>query len=115
MHELLSADPLGDSPIKWRFLAHSPHCSVNVVQGRALNMPHVHDEHDEVLYILEGEGSFLLGEQLLPLRPGEVFFIPAGTVHTPIIEGYQAALSVYSPEFDPQNPDRRFVEVPGLQ
>lgn len=108
---LLAEHPLGADAIKWVYLAHSERCSLNLVQGRALNMPHIHDHHDEVLIIIEGHGSFRLGESILPLSKGGIFFIPAGTVHTPIIEGYEAALSVYTPWFDPDNPDRRFVDT----
>lgn len=102
--------PLGDRPVVWNYLAHGEYCSVNLVRGRDVNMPHVHDNHDEVLYVLEGRGPFLLGDERVNVQPGDILFVPAGTVHTPLMK-FEAMLSVYSPPFDPDNPDRRPVEV----
>lgn len=108
--EELRNTPLGDRPVVWNYLAHGDYCSVNLVQGRDVNMPHVHDEHDEVLYVLKGEGPFLLGDERVSVRPGDVLFVPAGTIHTPLMH-FEAMLSIYSPPFDPEKPDRRLVDV----
>ena len=62
------------------------------------------------MYILKGEEEFRLGDQTLACEAGQVVFILAGMVHTPITGGCMAALLIYAPEFDPQSPDRVFVD-----
>ena len=98
-----------DASAHWDWLAEGRHATLNYVQSRGINAPHDHDHHDEVLYVLEGEGSFRIGDDTVPLTAGDVFFVPAGTVHTPIIGGTEKTLSIYAPPFDPANPDRRYV------
>ena len=110
LDEVLQDNPLEDEPMKWVYLVEGDHSTINVVQGPSGNMPHVHKEHDETVYIIKGNGTFRLGDKIVPIKPGSVLFIPAGTIHTPMTDGYQAALSIYSPEFDPENPDREFVQ-----
>lgn len=116
--QVIQDNPMGGEPIKWVYLAEGAHSTVNIVQGGStdyegppISIPHIHQEHDEILYILKGEGEFRLGDRTLPFKAGHVVFIPAGMVHTPIVVGYLAALSIYAPYFDPQNPDRIFVEA----
>lgn len=43
--------------------------------------PHVHRQEDETFYVLDGELEFLLGEELVTGRTGDVVFVPRGTVH----------------------------------
>lgn len=109
--ELCTSNPIGEPPVRWTWLASGEHSTVNLVESNGINAPHVHDYHDETLYVIEGEGSILLGEETHPLAAGDVVFIPAGTVHTPIIAGTERTLSVYAPPFDPEHPDRRYVYV----
>jgi len=42
---------------------------------------HLHD-FDEAFYVLEGELTFRVGEELLTAGPGELVFAPGGTPHT---------------------------------
>lgn len=39
-----------------------------------------HDE-DEIYIVHRGNGAFMLGGERLPFAAGDVFFVPAGTVH----------------------------------
>ncbi len=110
LDEVLRENPLGNERVKWKYLVEGGHCTVNVVQASSGNMPHVHKEYDERVVILRGTGTFRLGDKIVPFRPGNVLFIPAGTIHTPIADGYQAALSIYSPGFHPEKPDREFIQ-----
>ena len=110
LDEVLRENPLEDEPVKWVYLVEGQYCTVNVVQAPSMNMPHVHKEHDETVYAIKGTGTFQLGDKTLPVKPGDVIFIPAGTIHTPITDSYVAALSIYSPHFDPNNPDREFTQ-----
>lgn len=111
--ELLAENPLpADEPIKWNYLAQGEHSTVNVVQSRGGRRLHIHKDHDEIVYILSGERDFRVGEVTRRVRPGDLVFIPAGTVHGPVAAPgvVGASLSVYAPAFDPQNPDRVWVE-----
>ena len=47
-------------------------------------------------------GCITARAKALLAEAGQVVFIPAGMVHTPITSGYMAALSIYAPEFDPK-------------
>ena len=44
--------------------------------------PHTHREEDEVLYVLEGEVEFLLGEDTIPAGAGSYVHAPRGALHT---------------------------------
>ena len=43
--------------------------------------PHVHDQGDELFYILDGELALQLGDQVVAGQPGQLVRIPAGTPH----------------------------------
>ena len=45
--------------------------------------PHQHD-HDESLWLLQGEITFGVGGRSYPLGPGDRLMLPAGTVHTAV-------------------------------
>jgi quercetin dioxygenase-like cupin family protein len=47
--------------------------------GRAYE-PHTH-EHDEVIALLRGAITFDIGGVDYPLAPGDILFLPAGTLH----------------------------------
>ena len=44
--------------------------------------PHVHDDHVDSFYVLEGEAQFQLGGEELLLGPGSFVAAPPGVVHT---------------------------------
>jgi len=43
--------------------------------------PHSHD-HDESLWVVEGEMTFAAGGHEFHLRPGDRLMLPKGTIHT---------------------------------
>jgi len=43
---------------------------------------HIHTGYDEVYYVLSGNGTITLGEDVYPLRPGTVAVIPAAVPHS---------------------------------
>jgi quercetin dioxygenase-like cupin family protein len=49
--------------------------------GRGRPRLHRHD-FDETFYVLEGELTFQLGEELVTRRAGELAFVPRGVAHT---------------------------------
>jgi uncharacterized cupin superfamily protein len=50
-----------------------------VPAGKLANPPHSHSAEEELFVVLEGEGTLLLGDDELPVRPGSVVSRPAGT------------------------------------
>lgn len=41
----------------------------------------VHDEHDQMFFIISGEGKLILGKEKVPVRQGDVVVIPVGVYH----------------------------------
>ena len=96
--------------INYTFLHQGDHCTLNSVQMAAeTGIPsHIHKYHDEIIQIMEGEGKGIIGDVEANLKKGDVFFVPKGVSHAlpfPCI-----ILSIYAPAFDPDNPDRVFLE-----
>lgn len=96
--------------IKWSYLNYGEFCTFNVVHvSNPKGIPlHTHDEHDEVVQVLDGECEVRVGEERRRLKKGDTFFAPKGTPHG--ISGTGTFLSVYGPAFDPKKPDRAFIE-----
>lgn len=44
--------------------------------------PHVHNQHEEVIYVLEGEIALLVRDKTVRLGPGGAFVTPVGLPHT---------------------------------
>jgi quercetin dioxygenase-like cupin family protein len=62
--------------------------------------PHVHTREDEVFFVLEGEIEFVVGDQKIIGKEGDILHAPRGVVH-----GYMGAGSA---------PSRaRFMSIPG--
>lgn len=103
--DTLEADPstLGD-PIKRTFVVDGQHLTANVaVVSGTDNSLHTQAAHDELLVIVEGNVAFRVGDETEQVNPGDLVFIPEGTIHGPVLEDGQsfAALSVFAPLFDP--------------
>lgn len=54
--------------------------------------PHLHARHDEMMYVLDGEVTFLLGDRQERARAGTFLFIPRGTVHAFRVDSAEARL-----------------------
>jgi mannose-6-phosphate isomerase-like protein (cupin superfamily) len=53
---------------------------IEIAPGRELEQ-HVHDEEDDSFYILEGEMTFLFGDDSAAAPPGTFVLAPPGVVH----------------------------------
>ena len=42
---------------------------------------HVHEEYEEIFYVLEGEIAYLIGDEWATAPQGSTVFVPAGTAH----------------------------------
>jgi quercetin dioxygenase-like cupin family protein len=83
-------------------VARTADASVHVVQLRRSESPHVHARHDLTVVVLRGRGTLTLGAARLAQRPGDVAFVPRGTVHWFAREGDgdAVALAVFTPPLD---------------
>jgi quercetin dioxygenase-like cupin family protein len=62
--------------------------------------PHVHREHADAFYVLEGEVEFLLGDEMVRAGPGTFVAAPPGIAHTFGNPGPDGArlLNMHSPD-----------------
>ena len=59
---------------------------------------HVHQDMDEVFYVLDGEAEFLIGDKRRLARKGALVFVPRGTVHGFRVTSEEARfLNLYTP------------------
>ncbi len=65
--------------------------------GPAIPPPHVHREHDEIFYILQGSFSFLIGHATQEAGTGSLVWVPRGTRHGFQIQPGSKALLVTIP------------------
>jgi mannose-6-phosphate isomerase-like protein (cupin superfamily) len=56
-------------------------CDVYCLEPGQAQKPHVHDEAAKVYYVLEGEGTFLVGSEERTLGPGNAVLAAAGEEH----------------------------------
>ena len=64
---------------------HSPRVNVSVITmapGRKGPDSHVHDDEDDVFYVLDGELTFLLEDGEVPAPAGTFVLVPPGVEHT---------------------------------
>src|SRR5262245_34725659 len=72
---------IGRDPIKESILACKPAEIVRLLQLRENMAEHVHDKVDEVLYVVAGEGSVRIGDQMMAMKAGSRAVVPLGTAH----------------------------------
>lgn len=73
--------------------------------------PNVHDTEWEHLAILDGRGTMLIGEQRIPLGPGDVYHVPPGIEHGFKSAGKTELVAVQW--FTPPGPEQRYFSLPG--
>lgn len=47
---------------------------------------HVHDHDDEAYYVIEGQFTFRIGEEVVEAGPGDMVFLPKGVPHSWTVE-----------------------------
>lgn len=102
--ESLETDPsTATDPIKRQFLCDGEHMTANlgILEGRR-NALHTQKSHDEVVFVLQGNVDFRVGEETKRVSPGDLIFIPRNTIHGPIMteDDRFVALTVFAPYFD---------------
>jgi len=69
---------MGASNITLNYAVHAPGAEFT---------PHVHEDSEDVIVVLEGRGQIRSGDQLLPFEAGDVLYVPAGVLHGTINTG----------------------------
>jgi quercetin dioxygenase-like cupin family protein len=107
--EVVKNNPIPDDRKLTRtFLVDSKYCTALVVQAQPQTEPfiHLHEKHDEFLYILEGEGWAYIGGNRFEVKRGDLVYCPAGVEHGFFMPVKGVRLSIYGPSFDREHPDR---------
>jgi mannose-6-phosphate isomerase-like protein (cupin superfamily) len=88
--------------IRSSLLVDSPGATVSVQTGDVAK--HFHQDSDEIQYIIEGQGTFWLGDRQIDIGPGDLIVIPKGTTHagSHATTGRFKAIAIKTP---PQAPD----------
>jgi len=91
-------------------LLRGPNCSFNLAQLNTVVKNHYHKDHDEVVYIVRGNGLVTIAGKEYRVSPGYGYLVPQGTIHRFVNLGPDPAivLSIFSPAFDGK--DRIFIE-----
>lgn len=99
-----------DQPNRITWLRHTPRSSSGVIQLNEIRA-HIHVEHDEILHVIEGTAQFRIADRVVAVNAGETVVVPAGIVHgIPSASEGAVLTTVFAPRFDPDRPDRVFVE-----
>jgi len=78
-----------------------------MVPGRKMRI-HKHLNHDELIFIHRGEGTFTLGEQSIEVKAGTVAFVPRGTWHGLDNTGKENLSMVF--QYSPAGFEEYFIE-----
>ncbi len=71
--------------------------------------PHLHRDHEEAFYVLEGELTVRIGTQTITAPAGSFVMVPRGAVHQPSNRGSQPTTVLLI--FSPAGMDRFFEEA----
>lgn len=91
-----------NTDLRSKLLGSTEHGTVSVQSGNVIK--HFHADAHEVQYIIEGSGSFWLGDKEQQIKPGDLIIIPKGTVHA----GSKASTGRFKAiafKMPPQRPD----------
>lgn len=67
--------------------------SVVNVENRTLDF-HVHENSDELFYVIEGGFQLETDDGLIPVNEGEFIIVPKGTRHRPVVEKLTKCLMI---------------------
>jgi hypothetical protein len=79
--DYLDKNFIGRDPIKESILACKPGETVRLLQMREGVAQHVHDKVDEVIYVVAGDGTIRVGDQVTPIKAGSLAVVPHGAQH----------------------------------
>jgi len=106
VREAIQKNPIGaEEKTKLFALFENTDHTVNLIQTRGAVPAHHHAEHDELVMILEGKGTFTIEGQNREVAAGDILIIPRGAVHSYVHQGdgVTQVVSIFSPKFDPKD------------
>ena len=80
--DFLDKNYIGRDPIKESVLACAASETVRLLQVRDAIAAHVHDDADEMIYVVAGEGAVRVGETVTTVKAGAFSLVPRGTRHS---------------------------------
>ena len=69
---------------------------------------HQHDDADEYLYFLSGEGEAIVGGKTVPVKPNSAIYLPKGVAHS--FKNTGAADVIAVQVYSPSGPEKRFKQ-----
>lgn len=80
-----------------------------IIQIRDREKPHIHEAHDLTVVVKDGKGILHLGKDKLPMKCGNIAFIPRGVLHYFVNTGNKPAVAyvIFNPIYDGK--DIKFV------
>ena len=83
-------------------LDHDPLATTFIIWVKNEVKTHIHSEHTEIVYVLEGEGEMTLRDNIKTIRSGDYIFIPKGTPHSVKVksDAPMKVMSIQTPQFD---------------
>jgi mannose-6-phosphate isomerase-like protein (cupin superfamily) len=72
---------------RYRCLKAITYVSFAKLQPRLSYEPHHHEDHEEVYYIVNGNGKIKMGNEEVRYRDGDIIYIPENTTHSIINDG----------------------------
>lgn len=98
---LLDLQPDGIENIEVKSLASDKNSSTFLIFIRAAVPNHMHQNHSESIYVLEGRGLMRVGDEAVNIAPGDFVHVPEGQVHGVLVTSKQPlkVLSIQAPEF----------------
>lgn len=111
--EIVRENPIGkDQNIRVTPLFKNEDSSHYIIQINDRERPHIHETHDLTVIVKKGEGTLNLGEEKLPMKKGDIAFIPRGKIHWFVNDrkGRTAvAYVIFTPSYSGK--DKKIVEV----
>lgn len=109
--EIVRENPIGESEnIQAIPLFNNQDSSHFIIQIRDREKPHIHETHDLTVVVKRGYGVLYLGKDKLPMRRGDIAFIPKGVPHYFVNEDSKPSIAyaIFTPSYDGK--DMRLVD-----
>ena len=54
---------------------------LSIIEPNNSSNPHVHENEEEVFYVVEGKGEIMLANEMFKIKPGSTVYVKPGTLH----------------------------------
>jgi mannose-6-phosphate isomerase-like protein (cupin superfamily) len=80
--QFLEKNYIGRDPLKESVVGCTAAATTRILQLRDSLAPHTHDDLDETLYVVAGEGAIRIKDEMITISPGSLTVIPRGQPHS---------------------------------